>query len=564
MATQVDNLFSDPSVQFLQKLLDDVRLGDITLPRFQRPFVWDKERRLQLFDSVGRGIPIGSLMIWETRALSEETQIAPKTELGPFVLPKVVERAPRLFLLDGEQRLMTLYFALYLLEPRADRNNEEPAEAFEVFFDLEEQKFVTREDLDDGPSYRYFPLREIFVPRGVLKFQRKTERALMDALRGLHPANVEAKIASYIERSDTIAEAVKRLKIPITTLSTDDIGLAIETFRRVNSQGVPMSVVHMMNALTFTGSFELLDRFAGVRSGIEGHPYWQDGNNLDDDTLLRICMRLLRRDVYGDDASVIAPMLRDGEIFVRLKDSMQRCADFLAARGLRNPGHVPSRMQLVVLGYVFDAIKDPSMSALDRLEDWLWFTSYTETFNRTARGSAYQALEEQAIAVVQGDLLRAPSRKPLRKPLPRFDFRNNRSCALSWMLAKRMMTYDGGDAADALAASGSGAMLRLATAPAKSQDIGNSSAIRVLYRAEHIDALRDAIRNGTVDPKLLEAQVITGDALRELRKKPRDLVRFAALRERALNELEDRIFEEVQTRLFQGSRALGLFDDESP
>lgn len=140
MTTPADSLFSDPSVQFLQKLLDDVRKGDIILPRFQRPFVWDKERRLDLFDSVRRGIPIGSLMIWETRALGDDAQIVSKTELGPFMLPKMPDRAPRRYLLDGEQRLMTLYFALYRPDPREDKDaaGEEPAAAFEVFFDLEE------------------------------------------------------------------------------------------------------------------------------------------------------------------------------------------------------------------------------------------------------------------------------------------------------------------------------------------------------------------------------------------------------------------------------------------
>lgn len=566
MPTPADSLFSDPSVQFLQKLLEDVRKGDIILPRFQRPFVWDKERRLELFDSVRRGIPIGSLMIWETRALGDDVQVVPKTELGPFKLPAVPERATRRYLLDGEQRLMTLYFALHRPEER-DRNGtsqDEVPDAFEVFFDLEGESFVTRADLDDGPHAHHFPLREIFVPRGVLAFQRKLERALEDAL-GPNPspereAEVNRKIQDFLERSDTIAEAVRRYKIPVTVLSTDDLELAAETFKRVNSQGVSMSEAHMMNAIAWRSSFDLLERFAELRQGIEGHPLWQEGRNLDNDVLLRVAKRLLDRDVYDERVSGIAPMLRDGSILGRVAESMKRCAEFLAERGMRNPGHIPNVMQLVVLGRAFDAVPAPSPEALDGLEDWLWLTSYTEVFARVVRGSVYRSLEDQALALARGASPRPPSRAPLRKPLPRFDFRSTRSRALSWMFAQRMMQHDGGAAADTLAASGSEALLRLATAP-KSSEVASSAALRVLCRPEDLDNLRAKIRAGNVDPSLREAQVLSDAALEALRKHPRDVASFATIRERELNDLEETRFREIQARLFSGSPPADAPDD---
>lgn len=555
MTTPSDSLFSDPSVQFLQKLLDDVRKGDITLPRFQRPFVWNKERRLQLFDSVRRGIPIGSLMIWETRASGDgDTQVVPKTELGPFMLPKVTDRTPRRYLLDGEQRLMTLYFALHRPDPREGAEDEEPADAFEVFFDLESNNdFISGEDINGTPSVHHFPLREIFVPRGVLKFQREIERKLLDEHKP--SPELERKITELIERSDAIAEAVRQYKIPVTVLSTDDLELAAETFKRVNSQGVSMSEAHMMNAVAWRSSFDLLDRFADLREEIDDYPFWQDADNLDDDVLLRVAKRLLERDVYDEDVSGIAPQLRDESLLRRVGDSMKRCAKFLASRGLRNPGHIPNVMQLVVLGRVFDTVPDPAPNALDGLEDWLWFTSYTEVFGRIVRGSVYESLEDQALALAQGNIPRPPSRTPVRKVLPRFDFRGTRSRALAWMLAKRMMEHDNGSAADALAASGSKALVRLATPPAKPSraEIASSSALRVLCRPESIDELRDHIRKGNADPRLLGAQFLSETALKELRKQPRDVARFAKIREQELNKFEGDNFRQILKRLFSGS-----------
>lgn len=557
MSTPADSIFSDPSVQFLQKLLEDFRRGEITLPRFQRPFVWDKARRLALFDSVRRGIPIGSLMIWETRASGRDRQpvAVPKTELGPFDLPKVTEAVPRRFLLDGEQRLMTLYFALHAAEQRTNFTGDESPEAFEVFFDLEKEDFVTRDDLPEGPQPHHFPLRSIFVSRGVLRFQRELEQALEKGLNA-EPSEeqrtaIDRKITSFIERTDTIAEAVRQYKIPVTVMATDDLALATETFKRVNSQGASMSEAHMMNAIAWDTSFDLLDRFAVLREGIEEHPFWQSRENFGDDVLLRIGKRLLGHDVYDEKVSEIAPKLRDSSLLQRVGDSMVRTAKFLATRGLGNPGHIRNVMQLVVLGVVFDAVPTPSDEAQNAVDDWLWFTSYTEVFSGVVRGSVYKHLERQALALAQGQKPKAPPRKLLRKPLPRFDFRGARSRALSWLLARRMMTCDQGEAAGWLAIGGSGAMLRVASPPPSRTDIGSSSAIRVLWDPEQINDLRAKIRDGSADTGLLEAQVFTPPALAALRARPRDVPQFVEIRERDLNELEETRFKEISDRLFR-------------
>lgn len=556
MNTPADNLFSDPSVQFLQKLLDDVRNGDIILPRFQRPFVWDSQRRKTLFDSVRRGIPIGSLMIWETRALTDgDTKVIPKTELGPFKLPKIPESAPRRYLLDGEQRLMTLYFALYTPEPGGSEDSEEPASAFEVLFDLEAQAFLLRSEMEEEPAPHQLPLREIFKSRGVLSFQRQLDRAVRehDARKGLSAESTDKRLETLIERSDTVAEAIRRYKIPVTVLSTDNLELALETFMRVNSQGVTMSEAHMMNAVSWRSTFDLLEQFSRLRESLGGYPLWQETNNLADDMLLRIAKRLLEHDVYDDKVSDIAPKLRDGVVLGRIGESLRRCAGFLSARGLRNPAYIPNVMQLVILGRAFDLVPEPAPASLDGLEQWLFFTSYTEVFSRMVRGDVYQALEEQALALARGERPRAPARRQARRPLQRFDFRSARSRTLAWNFARRMMNYDHGDAANALAEGGSDSMVRLATAT--SLDSGSSSAIRVLCRPHEIDDLREAIRSGAaLDEHLCEAQVLSERALAALRQRPkRDVEAFVRLREAELNELEENHFQQLREQLFAGA-----------
>lgn len=83
-------------------LIEDIRTGRVALPDIQRPFVWSSAKVRDLFDSMYRGYPIGTLMLWETGAEVGTRQIG--FENG--------DRAPQLLIVDGQQRLTSLYAVL--------------------------------------------------------------------------------------------------------------------------------------------------------------------------------------------------------------------------------------------------------------------------------------------------------------------------------------------------------------------------------------------------------------------------------------------------------------------
>jgi len=83
------------------KLLEDIAMGDIGLPDIQRPFVWDTTRVRDLFDSMYRGYPIGTLLFWENGFPGESRHRA----IGADRKQKV----PHLLVVDGQQRLTALY-----------------------------------------------------------------------------------------------------------------------------------------------------------------------------------------------------------------------------------------------------------------------------------------------------------------------------------------------------------------------------------------------------------------------------------------------------------------------
>jgi hypothetical protein len=90
----------------LSKLLEDCQNGIMQLPDFQRSWVWDEDRIKSLIASVSRAFPVGALMSLDTG--------------GPVSFkPRPVEGAPseakhnypRSLLLDGQQRMTSLYQA---------------------------------------------------------------------------------------------------------------------------------------------------------------------------------------------------------------------------------------------------------------------------------------------------------------------------------------------------------------------------------------------------------------------------------------------------------------------
>lgn len=83
----------------LNHLVEDIRVGRIGLPDIQRPFVWSATKARDLFDSLYRGYPIGTLMFWESGA-----------EVGTRRIGlDGADRSPQLLVVDGQQRLTALY-----------------------------------------------------------------------------------------------------------------------------------------------------------------------------------------------------------------------------------------------------------------------------------------------------------------------------------------------------------------------------------------------------------------------------------------------------------------------
>lgn len=94
-------VFKDSSYS-LSTLLEEIDRGEIALPDIQRPFVWKSAKVRDLFDSMYQGFPVGHLLFWATGAEAGARRIGVHEH----------EAAPRLMIVDGQQRLTSLYAVL--------------------------------------------------------------------------------------------------------------------------------------------------------------------------------------------------------------------------------------------------------------------------------------------------------------------------------------------------------------------------------------------------------------------------------------------------------------------
>ena len=86
----------------LSHLIEEIKHGSLALPDIQRPFVWKSSKARDLFDSMYRGYPVGTLMFWETGAEVGTRQIGGRES----------DRVPRLLIVDGQQRITSLFAVL--------------------------------------------------------------------------------------------------------------------------------------------------------------------------------------------------------------------------------------------------------------------------------------------------------------------------------------------------------------------------------------------------------------------------------------------------------------------
>jgi len=237
-------LFKDTTYN-LNGLIGDIKRGEVALPDIQRPFVWPAAKVRDLFDSMYRGFPVGYLLFWETGAGTGTRQIG----------TDVKQAAPRLLIVDGQQRLTSLFAVL--TGTKVVREDYTEGRIRIAFRPTDATFGVTDAAIEKDPEF--IPdVSTLWGDQG----RKKTVRAFFDRLR--------TKRALDQAEEDRLDDAIDRLydlhnyPFKVVELSADvDEEQVAEIFVRINSEGVKLNradfILTLMSVFWDKGRAELED-----------------------------------------------------------------------------------------------------------------------------------------------------------------------------------------------------------------------------------------------------------------------------------------------------------------
>lgn len=192
------------------------------IPTIQRGFVWNEERIKDFFESIIKGYPVGSVILW-----------SPKDEFPhvPLYDSNTNERDSNVYILDGQQRLTSIFLAYHNWE--ITRNGEK-IEANPIYYNPSTKTFFIS-------SSKNAPKMGVNLSLILRAFSgdSKAHRELIE------------KYGEYYEiLSDLATKILDDYEIPYYKIEKN-IGYdeVAEIFVKVNSAGVKIDNMHMFFSL---------------------------------------------------------------------------------------------------------------------------------------------------------------------------------------------------------------------------------------------------------------------------------------------------------------------------
>ena len=117
-----------PQAKPFSGIMHDIQTGQIRIPQFQRDFVWNLNKSTHLMDSILKGYPIGTIIIWKTKE-----RLRTVKNIGNIKVSDPNDGDSLDFVLDGQQRLTSIFASLKGL--KIERENGKVEDFSEIYVD---------------------------------------------------------------------------------------------------------------------------------------------------------------------------------------------------------------------------------------------------------------------------------------------------------------------------------------------------------------------------------------------------------------------------------------------
>ena len=383
----------------LVDLMRDIHEGRIQLPDFQRGWIWDDNRIRGLIASITRGFPVGAAMFLSYGGDSLHF----KYRLFEGI--SSANSVPNDLVLDGQQRLTSVYSALYgegAVRTRTDKGKEiyryyyisieqvldADAERLDAIISVPETKQLTSDfgrkvELDlTTPNKEYaakmFPLNIILDPAKTFQW----EQAYL-AHYG-HEANISKEYSDFKSR---IVMPAFQYKIPVITLEKDTPKEAVcQVFENVNQGGVSLTVFELVTAIFAMEDFDLRQDWEHrVRTYFSGDLL----NVVTSTDFLTACTLLAAYQGKGTVSckkkDVLNLKLTDYKAYAdALCEGFREAADLLAEERIFARREIPYTTQLIPLAVLCTLLLEKnqikSSNVKQRIKQWYWCGVFGELY----------------------------------------------------------------------------------------------------------------------------------------------------------------------------------------
>ena len=282
----------DSTKRSLFEILKDVHNGKIQLPDFQRGWIWDDNRIKGIIASVAKSFPIGAIMLLETG--NENVRFKIKPVEGVKLNGNV---KPDLLILDGQQRITSLYQTIMTNEVVTTRNEKnyeikrwyyiDMVKAMDESYDLEEAIISVNEKKQIAENFG----RSIVLDLSKKEFEYKN---LMYPVSMIGDYSVwrrefneywhydRGKSMFWDEFEKKIINNFHKYMLPVIIMKKENPKEAVcQVFEKVNTGGVPLNVFELLTATYAADEFDLKTDWQKIKEKFKNYKVLASVSNTD-------------------------------------------------------------------------------------------------------------------------------------------------------------------------------------------------------------------------------------------------------------------------------------------
>jgi hypothetical protein len=339
--------------------------GTIKIPKFQREFVWGKQQTAKLIDSIIKGFPVGTFILWKTKE-----ELRHFKNIGNDKLPSPPKGDAVQYVLDGQQRITSLYAVRKgLIITKEGKEIDYKDICINLSMDTEDDEMVVA---TEPPKDTHF----ISIHR-------------------LLNGTITSLVRDYSEELEKIETYKKRLtQYDFSTIVISDypLNIACEVFTRINTGGTELTLFEIMVAKTYDEKrkFDFADEYDrlidnnGTGKDLEDAGY----ETIPHSTVLQcvsahLCKQVRRKDILK------LPKSKFIKNWPVVKDGIFKAVDYCRSH-LRIPVSrlLPYPALLVPLTYFFirNNAGNPTSTQNKLLTQYFWWASLSNRFTSGAEG----------------------------------------------------------------------------------------------------------------------------------------------------------------------------------